>query len=403
MCVDILCLMGLFPKEFEDEIITNSIRGIQNAANNLQWAIVDGLTQQEAVDLHIVNSLYVGSYPKKYKKVRIPSFPFAVNGKACGYNAGFFNLPLVKIVNRYLSAKKKIDEWAKTPSNEPKVVIAYAMTTPMVELLQHIKSRYPAIRCLLFVPDLPEYMNMANESSLYSLAKDVHIKHLKKALRAVDGYIFLTEYMQDWFDVPVEYTVIEGIYKGDTAKKEPVTKKDKTILYSGGIYEEYGVLDLVQAFRRIDADDWTLELIGDGNLVPMLKEIAKEDNRIVLRGLMPNAQVVARQREVSILVNPRGGKQSFTKYSFPSKTIEYMASGTPMAGYRLAGIPDEYYNYIYEISEEENGLCDSLKALMQMTAQEREDRGAKAQQFIFEKKNAAMQCRKICELIDRIL
>ena len=45
--MNILCLMGLFPEEYEAEILKNSVSGVQNAANKLQWAIVDGLNRED--------------------------------------------------------------------------------------------------------------------------------------------------------------------------------------------------------------------------------------------------------------------------------------------------------------------------------------------------------------------
>ena len=56
--MNILCLMGLFPQEYEDEILKDSLSGMQNAANKLQWAIVDGLCNQTNVEINVINSLY---------------------------------------------------------------------------------------------------------------------------------------------------------------------------------------------------------------------------------------------------------------------------------------------------------------------------------------------------------
>ena len=41
--MDIVMLTGLFPKEKREEIIQNSIGVIQNAADALQWNLIDGL------------------------------------------------------------------------------------------------------------------------------------------------------------------------------------------------------------------------------------------------------------------------------------------------------------------------------------------------------------------------
>ena len=94
--MECLCLMGLFPKEYESTILNDSVYGIQNAANKLQWAIVDGLKEQKDVHLSVLNSLYIGSFPRKYKKMRIPSFSFKVGSTEEGYNVGFINIPFFK-------------------------------------------------------------------------------------------------------------------------------------------------------------------------------------------------------------------------------------------------------------------------------------------------------------------
>lgn len=399
--MNILCLMGLFPKEYEDEILKDSLSGIQNAANKLQWAIVDGLNRQEAISLEILNSLYIGAYPHKYKTMRIPSFTFDISGEASGENIGFLNLPIIKCWSKYRSLKFKIDQWIEGKDGE-KVIIAYALTSPFVELLHYVKVKYPDVKCVLFVPDLPEYMDVTNTSRLYRLLKNRHISHLKKYINEIDGYIFLTHYMKEWFAYNVHYTVVEGIYGGDNVLNVDNSAKEKVILYAGGLCEEYGIMELVESFRRVRLCDWKLELIGDGPLFPKLKQLYDNENWISIRGIVANSDVLKRQRQVAALVNPRKGNQIFTKYSFPSKTIEYMASGTPMIGYRLEGIPDEYYQYIYEVSNNEDGLANCLSMVMNHSEQDRLQMGIRARSFILKEKNAAKQCAKIIKMIKDI-
>lgn len=400
--MNILCLMGLFPENYEAGILNCSISGVQNAANKLQWAIVEGLCAQTDVRLDIVNSLFIGAYPKRYKKARIPSFSFAVEGNEIGRNVGFLNLPLIKYFSKYNGMKKAVDAWVANHADEENAVVAYAMTSPMVELLRYVKNKYPKIKCILFVPDLPEYMDVTNKSLGYSILKKHHIAHLKKNIAEIDGYVFLTDHMKEWFDKDVAYTVIEGICKDSPEIPCGVAEKEKVVLYAGGLCEEYGILDLVESFMKINDREWKLELIGDGPLLPELKRLQAKDGRLVIRGIQPNSEVLKRQKQVSVLVNPRKSGQTFTKYSFPSKTIEYMASGTPMIGYLLPGIPAEYYRYIYAVEQTENGLENCLKKVMALSPQERDRFGFSAQQFIRNEKNAEKQCTKMMKLIEAI-
>lgn len=400
--MNILCLMGLFPEEYEDEILRDSLSGVQNAANKLQWAIVEGLSSIDNIRTNILNSLFIGSYPRKYKKAIIPSFAFQVKGKTCGMNVGFLNLCGIKYISKYYGLKKKLDQWIKNDVDKEKIIIAYAMTSPVVELLRYVKKKYPNVKCILFVPDLPEYMDITNKSILYNIVKKRHISHLRRNIGEIDGYVFLTDYMKEWFEGDVSYTVIEGIYKAPQDVSETLVSKEKVILYAGGLNEQYGVKDLVEAFLKTRQDDWKLELIGDGPLLPALRQMASNHPYLVIRGSLPNCDVLKRQKQASILVNPRRGEQAFTKYSFPSKTIEYLASGTPMIGYKLPGIPDEYFEYIYEALPVEHGLEDCLKKVMLLSEQERNEFGLSAKRFIQNEKNANKQCAKIIELIDCI-
>ena len=77
--------------------------------------------------------------------------------------------------------------------------------------------------------------------------------------------------------------------------------------------------------------------------------------------MVPNSEVLKAQSESEILVNPRNDNNEFTKYSFPSKVIEYLGSDTPMIGYILPGMPKEYYDKFYVVPKEENGLEKCMK------------------------------------------
>ncbi len=404
----VLCLMGLFPQEYEHEVIENSKRGVQNAANKFQWGLVNGLDGIDGVDVTILNSLYIGSYPRRYKQLRVPTFEFSHNGINTGINVGFTNLTAYKTLSKYHSLKKRIDAWMQQNRGESRVVMAYAMTSPMVELLKYVKKKYPDAVCCLVVPDLPEYMSAsAKKFSLYSILKKVQIKRFKRLLRPIDCYVLLTDYMSEWFDFDIKYTVVEGICSKKPEQYEPVphTEKKKSILYAGMIEEKYGVVDLCEAFCAIEAEDWSLELFGRGSSLPKIQKLAESDSRVHIRGMAPNAEVLEEQRLAGILINPRNDNNEFTKYSFPSKVIEYLSSGTPMIGYKLSGMPREYVDHFYCISPNEGGMKACMQKVMSLSEEERAKKGKEAFLFVTEQKGAVKQCEKIvsmfCELQDK--
>ena len=385
--------MGLFPKEYQKEIETQSKSAIQHAANKLQWAIVDGLEQTDSVHVAILNSLYVGAYPRLYRKIRIPTFSFQHTGGAQDLNVGFWNIKWLKTASRYFSIRKYVRLWAEEKSAEEKVLLIYALTTPFVNIGEYVKKQYPYIKVCQIVPDLPEYMNVVKfqQRGLYYLAKTLEIRMIRRCIQQTDCFVLLTEAMKD-------YTVMEGIVptvgEGDGLSE----RRKKQLLYCGGIKAEYGVLELAKAFIEVSEPEWELVIYGDGVALDALRRLTAGQPHIHLMGARPNHEVVQAQKQASVLVNPRKN-QEFTRYSFPSKLLEYMASGTPVLAYKLDGIPEEYDPYYFPIMDKENGLQMALSAVMRCPAGERESMGQAAMQFVRENKNARVQCEKIAALL----
>lgn len=392
--------MGLFPDEYVDEITKNSIGGCQNAANKLQWGIVKGLEALEE-NVRVFNSMYVGSYPRLYKKIMIPTFKFKHENNETDINIGFNNIFGLKVFSRYFTVKKELDKWASNGSGKEKVLLVYAMTTPFAELAGYVKRTYSDIKVIYIIPDLPMYMDvtMVQQSIIYRTLKKIEEFFFRKSLRKIDGYVLLTDSMKNWFDTKINYTVVEGMIVDDKNISYNHRLRKKQILYSGGIKCEYGVIDLVKAFSEIENPEWELIIYGDGSAMDTVRGYAARDSRIKLMGFAPNTVVVEHQKEVALLVNPRKD-QEMTKYSFPSKTLEYMMSGTPMIGYRLSGIPEEYYDNMFVIEDTEDGMKEALKMVMGLPQDTRNQMGEKARKFVVEQKNAKIQCRKIIDLLE---
>ena len=399
---DIVCLTGLFPEEYVDEINKYSLTGVQNAANKLQWGIVKGLDAL-GENVTVFNSIYVGSYPRLYRKIMIPTFHFSHGSEKNDINIGFINIAGIKVLSRYYTVKRELDKWASVDSGREKVLLIYAMTTPFAQLAGYIKKKYSSIKVIYIIPDLPMYMNVTKvqESAVYRTRKKIEEFLFHRSLTNVDGYVLLTDGMKEWFTTDINYTVVEGMATIDNTIDVDDIKKKKQILYAGGIKREYGVIDLVSAFSQIDDPEWELVIYGDGTDMESVCEYAKKDVRIKIMGSAPNAVVMKHQREAALLINPRKN-QEMAKYSFPSKTLEYMLSGTPMLGYKLAGIPEEYYDNMFVIQDSENGMEEALRIAMDLPETERIKMGEKAKHFVVKEKNPEKQCKKILELIGRL-
>ena len=199
------------------------------------------------------------------------------------------------------------------------------------------------------------------------------------------------------------YVVMEGI---STAFPYPPRKNDdgiKRILYAGTLHQKFGVLNLLEAFREIDSPHYRLVICGIGDCESEIKKRAQEDLRILFQGQLKREDVLKLQSEATVLVNPRQNHEEFTKYSFPSKNLEYLSSGIPLVAYKLDGIPDEYDEYINYVKDNSiDSLRDMLIRVCEDVDGSAATRAARAMHFVGIEKNAQKQTLKIVEMINAL-
>jgi glycosyltransferase involved in cell wall biosynthesis len=404
--LDVLFLGGLFPKEKENEILENSRGSVQNAANNLQWGIVLGLDANLPKPIKILNSLYIGSFPRRYKKLCIDTYPFShIQGAKEDINVGFLNLTGIKNFSRYLTLRSYVKEWVIKETKNKKVIIAYAMTPTFTQLLRYAKKVDDNIITCLIVPDLPQYMNLsATRNWAYDFLKHIEIKQISKDMEYIDSYVVLTRYMRHALNISKPTIVIEGIATDvfEHVDRIPQGNGTKTVLYSGGLAKKYGILELLNAFKRLPNENCRLVICGSGDAENEIIDASRRDKRIIFKGLLPRKEVLYLQKSSTILVNPRPNNEEYTKYSFPSKIMEYLSSGVPMVAYKLDGIPSEYNDYYYAIKEDEDGLYETLKEVLSKSKGELDRKGYEAKNFILTNKNEKEQAAKIIEMLNGV-
>lgn len=217
-------------------------------------------------------------------------------------------------------------------------------------------------------------------------------------ITAFDYYIILTQQMNDVVNPHNRpYIVMEGLCD---AKQLAVSRKGtlKKIFYAGGRPSKDGIDLLVPAFKRILDDNLQLNIYGNVPNVPIGPD--PEDSRVVYHGLTDNKVIVAEECSSYLLVNPRPTGEEYTKYSFPSKVMEYMATGVPMVTTRLAGIPEEYYDYVFTFEScDVDTYYQTLMQILSLPENELIVKGQRAQDFVLKNKNNLAQTARIIELI----
>lgn len=173
-----------------------------------------------------------------------------------------------------------------------------------------------------------------------------------------------------------------------------------SLLYTGRLNRRYGLLNLLDAMDRIPDSDIELWICGSGELEDEIRTRARKDSRVRFLGFVPHEKSLQLQRKATILINPRTNEGAYTKYSFPSKTLEYMVAGKPVLMYRLDGIPKEYDSYLYYIPDETaDSIAQSILQLKGMSPEERLQIANAAKDFVLNSKNEKAQMQRLLDFI----
>lgn len=399
----ILFLGGMFPKNIN--IVENNSKGsIQYAANVLQWNIIDALKNNPDVELTLGSAYFIGSYPKRYSRIRIVAETYECNGVKLDV-IPFLNLPVVKNISRQIHVKRYIQKWIAQNDGEQLYIIAYSADTPFIYAINRIKRRYRCIQTHLIVPDLPEHMNLGkNVGFAYTLLKNGDMQIQTKVLSAIDGFTFLTKWMSEEYNIfNKPYCVVEGMINPNDRAEIPANKNNSdmfSIVYTGTLNERYGVMKLVEAMKYIHLPNIQLVLCGEGDAHKLITEASIKDKRIQYKGQVTRDVAIKYQQEAGVLVNPRNGEEDFTKYSFPSKNLEYMMHKRPVLVFKLPGIPDEYddiLKYFHGASPEV--MAKDIMDIYNMTEDERTSLGERITSFAVEQKNNVSQTSKILSVL----
>lgn len=348
---EVIMICGIFSDENAQEVEKYSKKSVEYSANIFQQKLIDGFNEIN-VKLKIITAPFIGSYPNHSTLKNFKGF----EKKAYDYDyVCFNNIWGYRNISRTKAIKKELKHYLKTTISKNILIISYSAHEPFMEAAAYAKQIDSRVKICLVIPDLPQYMNLSNKKSkIYSFMKKIDGKKIDKYSAKADTFVILTEYMKTPLKIGNRpYVVIEGIANKN---RKPILKQVnsnnlKYIVYTGKLYEQFGIKNLVNAFLKITDSNLRLVLCGKGDCEQYIVDASKKDNRILYKGQLPPSEAKKWQEKAAVLVNPRENNEEYIKYSFSSKTIEYLETGKPVVAYLLHGMPSVYSKFIYVIDD----------------------------------------------------
>lgn len=385
-------------KKYEELFLNKQVMILQQA-QKYHSLLIDGLEKNGAQvvcvsGLPINRALIKGIYIKKQNET--------VNNIHYHYY-GSINLPIFRQICLFLGGFISVFS-LKGKKSENRIICDYLNISHAAGAL--LASKICKIKSTCLVTDIPGFM--ANDEKklrgLLSLILSVSNKIYQYVLLNFDAYIFLTSQMNEIVNKRGKPNVVlEGHVdkQMSTLTNSLSDKQFKTVvLYAGSIHRMYGIAMLVEAFISAKIDNSELHIYGDGDYTAELIEICARYPQIKYFGIVANHFIIQEELKATLLVNPRPTSNDFTKYSFPSKNMEYMASGTPILTTKLPGMPPEYLEHVYLIDDESTvGLTSTLSLLLSKSRNELHAKGQRAKEFVLREKNNVVQAAKILKFV----
>lgn len=364
-----------------------------------ETALLDGFKKNGA-EVEIHSFPMIPTYPKS----KLLRFGKNAEKLSMGYTCRWLhtvNIPVLKQISRRLDGRKMLKRWLKE-NKKGGVVLTYSIPPFLVKDILKYCKKY-SVKVFAIVPDLLRdmYINEKAHSAVTRL-KNRYIKPALKMQGEYDGYIYLTDAMHEVVAPDKPYIVMEGI--AQIAEHTPAKKATpRAVMYAGMLHEKYGIINLADAFEALADKDTELWLFGDGTAAEEIKRRAAANPKIKYFGSVPRDTILEYEKKATLLVNPRDPLEEFTFYSFASKNIEYMLSGTPFLTTKLRGIPTEYFNYVF--TAENNSVSCLKKAIadaLSHTDAELKEMGMAAREFIVKAKNSKKQVSRIIKFLNEV-
>lgn len=278
------------------------------------------------------------------------------------YYPSALNLPIFKQIWQILAVFRKLYAICRKYKGEDVAIVTHCIYLQSAVPSFMIRKLFGA-KVYTIVPDLPDHATsvaFAKHKFLTGVFK-VYANFSKKLNQKFDGYICFAKPQMEYLNQSKPNIVMEGFM--DTSMVDsvsPVEKHPSRVIYAGGLMYRYGIRELVDGFISAEIPEAELYIYGKGEAEEYCK--GKEENRVFYGGCLSRDEVIREEKSVFLLVNPRPTGDTYSKCSFPSKLMEYMASGTPMLTSRLECIGEEYFdkmNFIDEVSAE--GIKEALQ------------------------------------------
>lgn len=365
--------------------------------------LAKGLCSFDELELTFVSFPPFATFPKS-KLLFYGGFKEISSMGASVFLMPIINLPILKSFSYFFSSFIYLIIWNLKNRNHKRNVLLSSQFVPVSASL-YITSLFFNQSTILVLLDMPMFHFITKKHVLIdNFILSPYVFFANALNKTFKKYVFITKAMNCKVNLSNKpYVIIEGIsdIQQRTHTKNTSSSIPKYIMYAGGLHKKYGLELLIEIFEELNLPDYQLWIYGSGDFENEIFNRSLTNKNIIFYGKVNRSVVLEAQKNAFLLVNLRDPSEVLTKFSFPSKNIEFMSSGTPLLITKLEGIPDEYYKYTFSVNYNKIDIKHKLLEILSIPENELIEFGKRASDFILNNKNYLVQCKSIFELISK--
>lgn len=378
------------------------------AGNRFQLSLLARLREVSGISVALTSYRPAVMFPKSKLIIQLPNKRYKL-GIYEQSQVSFVNVLILKQVTMALSIFLELLVWGYSRRKHRRVMLAYNVFSP-IAIPTLLAAWMTGSTSVALIADTPhdQYAYKGFKGLLERLDFSLQTRIMKR----FSGLICLTRQTREDFAPERPGLVVEGgvdlseITEPTRETSLAMPKEQyatRVCMYSGDLNTLNGIPTLLKGFSLLPDPDLRLWLLGRGECEPAVRDAATQDPRISFLGFLPNDEVRGLQRKATLLIIPRPSHQEITKYTFPSKLMEYMQSGTPVLTTRLPGIPSDYYRHVFSIeTETTEGIAAALRESLSLPAADLNEKGKCAIDFVTKDKSWQTQARRIARFLHTI-
>jgi glycosyltransferase involved in cell wall biosynthesis len=273
-------------------------------------------------------------------------------------------------------------------------VVAFNLSVPSIAWVT-LAARCAGARLGAYVCDVNVPGDTVPDNLLYRADAWLH----RRFIRKVDSLVVITDRIAQDFAPGMPFLRVDGGLPSELLSEPSIPPRadDAFVIVATGSLQHFnGFPELLAAFSTLIGPNYRLHIAGYGPLESMVRKAVAEDPRIRYHGFLPYRELLRLHMRADVLVSLRITRTLDTQYAFPSKTMEYLASGVPVITTNIGHMKEEYGSLCVVVADESaEALADAIRAVAAMSPRERSDLGTNARAYMLTKKTWVIQSRRL--------